>query len=171
MGYRSRTTAIVTRILRDIGWTIAACCIVVSVALPCIILMIKLSSLTWGFSRFGSITTELLFSLGEGFTLALILLFATRRAGRLNRSMLWVLVAFATWDLLNAPLPLLGMKPIGLDTFFFYDFRNDGGWVFTAVVVLRAMSQFAGITLYLLWKQNRYQGKNESNKFNLLTTQ
>ena len=75
--------------------------------------------------------------------------------------MIWILIGFATWNLLNAPLPLLSIKPILLDSFFFYNFNNESQWMLAAVVLLRALSQFAGIALYLQWKHCRSQNKDD----------
>jgi hypothetical protein len=161
---RIKTTTVVG-VLRAIGWTAAAQLIISLVAFLLIIplkFLIQLKMASFWFqdaSGYQRIAGELLITIGFNSTLSLVLLLATRHARSLNRSMILVVAGWGVWHLLNAPLPILGMKPILCDSFFFYNKRELSGWLFSTGLLFKAVSQFVGIGLYLLWERRRNQGK------------
>jgi hypothetical protein len=101
---------------------------------------------------------ELLLTAAFNCTMSLILLFATRRARSLNRSMIWVLAGGAVLHLLNTPLPMMGMEPFYSDSFFFYNKSELNGWFFTTGLLFKAVSSIVGILLYLYWERCRNHG-------------
>ncbi|MCP3929119.1 MAG: hypothetical protein GY705_08470 [Bacteroidetes bacterium] len=147
-------------VLLAIGWTIAAQLILSLIALPLSILiswMIGLKFILWAPEI--RMTYELLLTAGFNITISLVLLFTTKNVQPLNRSMLWVLTGWAVWHLLNASLPVLGMKPIYYDSFFFYNIKELNGWFFTTGLLVNAIGSISGIALYLIWKRRKNRFK------------
>ena len=160
-----KATTTVIRFLRAIGWTISAYIIAVLVTIPVMILIdlrMVLTSWSWTSSGYERMAGELLFTAGFYCTISLILLFTTRRVRSLNRSMIWVLAGWAVLHLLNAPLPILGLKPINSDSFFFYNTRMIvSDWFLTVALLFKAISSITGIALYLFWEHRRKAKKGD----------
>ena len=159
----------VIRVLRAIGWTIAAQLIMAVVAIP-ILFFFDMEILAWWdwlwtSSIYEKMAGKLLFIAGFECIISLILLFSTRRARSLNRSMIWVLAGWAVWHLLNAPLSMMGMNPGACGPFFFYNqeilikLSRLSTWFFAALLLVKTVGSIAGIALYLLWERRWNRGK------------
>lgn len=153
----------VIRVLSAIGWTVAALFIMAVLTIPAM-LLIDNTPMSWFWTLFGNNMGELIFAAVFECAMSLILLFVTRRVRSLNRSMIWVLAGWAVWLLLNAPLPLLGMKTIGLGsyTYHFYNTIRLGGWFYAIGLLVKAVSILSSISLYLLWERHRNRHKPDS---------
>ena len=158
-----KATTTVTRVLRVVGWAVVAQIIIMLVAFPLFImisLVIGSTLWSWTSSGYERMAGELLFTAGFDCTMPLILLLVTGRARSLNRSMIWVLAGWAVWHLFNAPLPMLGIKPIGCESFFLYNDRMIvSDWFLTVALMFKAVSSITGIALYLFWEGRRNHGK------------
>ncbi|MCX5864503.1 MAG: hypothetical protein NTW42_05465 [Deltaproteobacteria bacterium] len=151
------------RISCAIGWTVAA--FLITIIFNIIFFIFVEFRLTfwisswlrvplWSVSEYGCLMVGLLYIAGKEFTGPLVLLFATRRARWLHRSMIWVLAGTATWDMISAPLALVRSDLIA-KKYFFYDFASAGAWKLSASLLLGAVCQFAAIALHLFLERRR----------------
>ena len=156
------TISTLKRVFLAIGWIVAAQLILSVIAFSLYVLIswtIGLKFILW--TPDIKMTYELLITAGFHITISLGLLFTTKNIQPLNRSMLWLLTGWAIWHLLNASLPVIGMKPIYYDSFFFHNIKELSGLFFTAGLIVNSIANVCGIALYLIWKSREKRRKLE----------